>query len=61
LVTIKDILEGDEAIDTGAAPYQRVVTHKTTEAELIRKDLKDIDGNDITNINTVIGSMEEPA
>ena len=61
VATVKDILEGDEAIDTDATPFQRVVTNKTTAAELIRKDLKDIDGNSISNINTVIGSMEEPA
>ena len=60
VTTVKDILEGDEAIDTEATPWQLVIKKKSTEDELVRKDLKDISGSNISNINTVIGSMKEP-
>ncbi len=57
---IKDVTEGDAEIDTGATPWQLVITKKGTATELVRKDLKDKDGNNITGISTVIGQHKEP-
>jgi hypothetical protein len=54
------ILAGDASIDTEATPWQIVVKLKGTDTELIRKDLKDINDDDLTAINTVIASATEP-
>ena len=58
---VRDILEGDETIDTGQTPYQQVVKRKSTDDELIRKDLKDVGGGNITGTTTVIGQRVEPS
>ena len=57
---IKDALEGDVEIDTTSTPWQVVVKIKGTSTELIRKDLKDKDGNNITSVNALIGRYTEP-
>lgn len=58
---IKNVLEGDTEIDTTADPWQIVVKNKTTQAELIRKDLKDVNGTGITSIKKIIGQYKEPS
>jgi len=60
LETIKDISEGDMTIDTTATPWQIVIKKKGTDTELIRKNLKDVNGNNITDVTTVIGQQLEP-
>ena len=58
---IRNILEGDTEIDKTATPWQIVVKNKTTGAELIRKNLKDVNGANVTGTTTVIGQIKEPA
>ena len=58
---IKNIQEGDWSIDTTATPWQWVCKIKGTATELIRKDAKDKDGNNITSISQLIGQITEPA
>lgn len=60
LTFIKNVIEGDAEIDTGGSPYQLVIKIKGTATELIRKDLNDIDGNDIITEAVVIGQHKEP-
>jgi len=57
---VKNVIEGDATVDTGATPWQMVITHKDTDAELIRKDLKDVSGGNIAATTTVIGQQTEP-
>ena len=57
---IKNVMEADAVVDTSANPWQLVVKHKTTGAELIRKDLKDVSGVGITSIKKIIGQYKEP-
>jgi hypothetical protein len=58
---IKDVLEGDISIDKTTTPWQAVVKIKGTSTELIRKNLKDADGNNITDTNALIGRYTEPS
>lgn len=58
---IRNVLEADAEVDTSANPWQLVIKHKTTGAELIRKDLKDVNGNGITSITKIIGQHKEPS
>jgi len=60
LIFLKDVAEGDSAIITTTTPWRLRITHKTTGATLVDKELKDINGNSITNIRTPIGSRTEP-
>jgi len=57
---IKNVMEGDVSIDITTTPWQAVVKIKSTDTELIRKDLKDKDGNNITSVNAMIGQYKEP-
>lgn len=57
---IKNVLEGDAKIDTTVTPWNLVIYVKGTSTELIRKELKDISGTDLTAITTVIGQQVEP-
>jgi hypothetical protein len=57
---IKNVLEGDYKIDITTTPWDLVVYKKGTSTELIRKELKDIAGVNITAITTVIGQQLEP-
>ena len=57
---VQNVLEGDLTIDISTTPWQAVVKTKGTDTELIRKDLKDKDGNDIVNVNALIGKYLEP-
>ncbi len=57
---INDVIEGDSQIVTAGTPWQKLVEIKGTSTELIRKDLKDIDGNDLSSIYTIIGEEVEP-
>ncbi len=58
---VKNVLDGDTSIDNTANPWQIVVKNKTTGAELIRKDLKDINGVGITAITKIIAQQKEPS
>ena len=58
---IENVLEGDVTIDTTTTPWQMVVKTKGTATELIRKNLKDKDGANITSTTTVIAQKTEPA
>jgi len=56
-----ELTESDEYIDKTATPWQIVMYKKgDTETEYARKNLKDINGNDITSESQVIGKIEEP-
>lgn len=57
---IKNVTEGDISFDKTVTPWQLVVKIKGTSTELIRKDLTDITGVDLTAINTIIGGVTEP-
>lgn len=61
LLLVLAILQGDWSVDTAATPWQIVCTHKTTHAELIRKDMKDVSGTGIAATTTVVGQTVEPA
>ncbi len=56
---LKNVLEGDETIDTAPTPWERVVKIKSTSTELVRKKLRDVNGNNITATSTVIGRSTE--
>lgn len=61
--TIKDILEGDEKVDTATTPYQRLV-RKNTDVDwttpLVQQDLKQSDGSNVTALTDVIGQQIAP-
>ena len=59
---LKAVAEGDTYVDKTSTPWQLVV-HKKGDSgtEYVRKDLKDVDGNNIAATTTVIGRHEEPA
>ena len=59
LTLVKDIAEGDEAIDDGQTPWESVVFKKGTLTELTRKVLRDVDGIGISSTGTVIGSAKD--
>lgn len=61
--TIKDILEGDEKVDTATTPYQRLVRKNTDvnwATPLVQQDLKQADGSDVTALTDVIGQQIAP-
>jgi len=58
---LQNVAEGDIEIDTTTTPWQAVVKIKSTDTELIRKNLKDKDGNNITSVNAMIGRYTEPS
>lgn len=60
LTFIKEVTEGDATIDKSGTPWDLVIKKKSTATELIRKELKDTDGNAVTGITTVIGQQVEP-
>ena len=58
---IQDVLEGDVSIDTSdSTQYQLVVKIKSTSTELVRKDLKKLDGTAWTAATAIIGQHTEP-
>ncbi|MGD8237837.1 MAG: hypothetical protein PVH68_04755 [Armatimonadota bacterium] len=58
---VADILEGDVTIDTTTTPWQLVVKEKGTSTELVRKDLKQADGTNVTSTDHLVGQQTEPA
>jgi len=60
LILIRDIIEGDATIDTSTTPWQLVVKKKSTATEVLKKNLKDISGNNIGAITTIIAQQLEP-
>jgi len=60
LILIRDIIEGDATIDTTTTPWQLVIKTKSTETEVLKKDLKSVTGVNIASVSTVIGQVLEP-
>jgi len=60
LILIRDIMEGDATINTATTPWQLIVKKKSTGTEVLKKNLKDANGNNITKVTTVIGQQLEP-
>ena len=60
LTLVANILEGDFSIDTTTTPWNVVIKIKGTSTELVRKELKDVTGANLTAITTVIGQQVEP-
>lgn len=58
ITSVQDLLEGDRVIDK-QTPWQLVITHKDTAAELLRKTMKTPNGAAITSIQNVLGALEE--
>jgi len=57
---LENVTEGDVLIDTTTTPWNLVIKVKGTDTELIRKELKDVTGNNLASINTIIGRINEP-
>ena len=60
------LLEADQVIDTGSDPWQLVWIEKGTGGlgvgvELLRKDIKDTDGNPVTSTTVVPGQTVTPS
>lgn len=58
---LNNVTESDAEIDTAPTPWQIVYKKKGTDTELVRKDLKKVDGTNIADITTTIGQHKEPA
>jgi len=63
--TIAKLLQADRLLDTSTTPWQLVLIERGTGGigvgtELLRQDLKDEDGNDISSINDFIGQQVCP-
>jgi len=56
---VRDVLEADWKIDTGTTPYNLVGYIKDTSTELIRKNLKDVNGVDLASAGTIAGQALE--
>jgi len=61
LTFVKNVSEGDWEFDTTTTPWQMVCKIKGTVTELVRKNLKDKDGANVTSISQLIGQSTEPA
>jgi len=61
LTLLKNIAEGDSYIDKTTTPYQLVI-HKKGDINTVyvRKDLKDVNGNNITSIIQIPAQFKEP-
>lgn len=57
---LRNLLEADWSIDTTTTPWDMVAKVKGTAIELVRKELTDISGNNLTAISTIIGAATEP-
>lgn len=60
LILIRDIMEGDATIDISTTPWQLVIKKKSTSTEVLKKNLKDVNGVNIAAVTTVIGQQLEP-
>lgn len=60
LAVLYQIAEGDTTIDTTTTPWQLVIKKKSTDTELVRKDLKEVDDTDVTAVDQIVGKQEEP-
>jgi hypothetical protein len=56
---VRNVLEGDRAIDTVPTPWAEVITIRGTATELARKKLRDVTGANITATTVVIGSAKD--
>ncbi len=56
---VRTYLEGDRYIDDSTAPWTEVVVEAGTTTELTRKKLRDISGNGVASIRTVIASEKD--
>ena len=64
ITEIQKVVEADAYIDTGVTPWDLVLMERGTGGigvgvELLRKNLKDVSGTDITNTTTVIGQAAQ--
>lgn len=57
---LNNVAEANSTIITTTTPWRLRITHKTTGAVLVEKDLYDKDGNPIISITTIIGRHTEP-
>ena len=56
-----DVAEGDSYIDTATTPWDAVIHMKgDSGTELVRKELYDVSGGNISSVTTVIGKQLEP-
>jgi hypothetical protein len=59
---ILNLLEGDEKLDYGQTPARRIIFLKGTATEILKKQLKQIDGvSNITAVTQTIGKSEDEA
>jgi hypothetical protein len=56
-VVIQKLIEADRTIDTTTTPWQLVYKEKGTITELLRQDIKDTAGADVTATTQVIGQL----
>ena len=56
-VVIQKLIEADRTIDTTTTPWQLVYKEKGTVTELLRQDIKDTAGADMTATTQVIGQL----
>ena len=57
---IVNVLEGDKEIETTVTPYDLVIKKKGTATELIRKELFQADGTNLTAETQIVGQQQEP-
>jgi hypothetical protein len=55
LVLQKKITEADSYIDTSGTPWLLILKEKGTATEIMRKELKDINGDDVSSSKVVVG------
>ena len=60
LILIRDIMEGDAVIDINTTPWQLIIKKKDTDTEVVKKNLKDINGVNLISVASVIGQQLEP-
>jgi len=56
---VKKVVEADVVVDKTQTPWEIVWREKGTATELFRKQLKDVDGANVTSTSTVIGQAVE--
>lgn len=62
---LRDLLESDKAIDRTTEPWQLVLIKRGTGPlgtgqELMRQDIRALDGSPLTDENTIPGRLEAP-
>jgi hypothetical protein len=57
--TIHDFQEADIEIDTATTPWTMKIKKRDTSTVLLTKQIRDVDGVDVTQITSVIGSLKD--